>query len=196
MRRVEQGRSQLLRLLPVLIFVGVAGFFAMALRSGDPSLVPSTLVGKPAPQTVFPAVDGIETNGKQQPGFSNADLAKGKVSLVNFWASWCQPCVEEQPLLIELQHNSGIDIYGVNYKDKPAAARHFIGRFGNPFAALGSDAEGRSAIEWGVYGMPETFVVDGKGKVVYKHVGPISSESIATRLLPAIEKARGLAVTP
>ena len=84
--RVGEGRSQLLRLLPVLIFVGVAGFFAMALRSGDPSLVPSTLVGKPAPQTVFPAIDGIETNGKQEPGFSNADLAKGKVSLVNFWA--------------------------------------------------------------------------------------------------------------
>jgi cytochrome c biogenesis protein CcmG, thiol:disulfide interchange protein DsbE len=194
--RVGEGRSQLLRLLPVLIFVGVAGFFAMALRSGDPSLVPSTLVGKLAPQTVFPAIDGIETNGNQEPGFSNADLAKGKVSLVNFWASWCQPCVEEHPLLIQLKHDAGVDIYGVNYKDKAASARHFIGRFGNPFTALGSDAEGRGAIEWGVYGMPETFVVDGKGKVVYKHVGPISSESIATRLLPAIEKARGLAVTP
>jgi cytochrome c biogenesis protein CcmG, thiol:disulfide interchange protein DsbE len=184
--RVGEARSQLLRLLPVLVFAAVAGFFAMALRSGDPSLVPSTLVGKPVPETVFPAVDGIQTNGKQAPGFSNADLAKGKVSIVNFWASWCQPCVEK--------HDAGVDIYGVNYKDKAASARHFIGRYGNPFTAVGSDAEGRGAIDWGVYGMPETFVVDGQGKVVYKHVGPISSDSIATKLLPAIEKARGLAV--
>jgi cytochrome c biogenesis protein CcmG/thiol:disulfide interchange protein DsbE len=136
------------------------------------------------------------TDGQPEPGFSSADLAKGKVSVVNFWASWCEPCVAEHPLLIQLKREAGVDIYGVNYKDKAASARHFISRFGNPFTALGSDAQGRAAIDWGVYGMPETFVVNGQGKVVYKHVGPISADSIATKLLPAIEKARGLAVTP
>jgi cytochrome c biogenesis protein CcmG/thiol:disulfide interchange protein DsbE len=193
---VGEGRSNILRLLPVLIFVAVAGFFAMALRSGDPNLVPSTLVGRQAPATTFPPVDGLEVDGSQVLGFSSADLAKGQVSVVNFWASWCQPCVEEHPLLVQLKRDSGVEIYGVNYKDKASAARHFISRYGNPFTAVGSDAEGRGAIEWGVYGMPETFVVDGTGKVVYKHVGPISSDSMATKLLPAIEKARGLAVTP
>ena len=93
----------------------------------------------------------------------------------------------------QLKNDAGVDIYGVNYKDQAAAARHFIGRFGNPFTAIGSDADGRGAIDWGVYGMPETFIVNGKGKVVYKHVGPISADSITTKLLPVIEKAKAVA---
>ncbi len=194
---MAEGRSGLLRLLPVLIFAAVAGFFAIALRSGDPSLLPSTLVGKPAPQTVFPPIEGLETNGKPEPGFATSDLAKGKVSVVNYWASWCEPCVEEHPLLEQLKTTANVDIYGVNYKDQTAAARRFIGRFGNPFTAVGTDAQGRAAIDWGVYGTPETFVVNGRGEIVYKHVGPISSESLATKLLPAIEKARASpAATP
>ena len=97
------------------------------------------------------------------------------MSVVNFWASWCAPCVQEHPLLVALKERTGVQLYGVNYKDQAAAARRFLGRYGNPFAAVGVDANGRAAIEWGVYGMPETFIVNGKGEIVYKHVGPISA---------------------
>ena len=188
---VSQGRSKLLRLLPVLIFAALAGFFAMALRSGDPSLLPSTLVGKEIPQGVFPPIEGLESNGKPEAGFTSADLAKGKVSVVNYWASWCVPCIEEHPFLEKLKSMTDVDIYGINYKDGADAARRFIGRFGNPYTAVGTDAQGRAAIDWGVYGTPETFVVNGKGQIVYKHVGPISEDSLKKKLLPAIEKARG-----
>lgn len=184
------GKFPLLRLMPVVVFAVVAGFFAMALRSGDPSRLPSTLVGKPVPETVFPALEGLQSDGKPEPGFSSADLAKGKVSVVNYWASWCQPCVEEHPFLEQLKEQAGIDLYGVNYKDQTDAARRYIGRYGNPYSAVGTDASGRAAIDWGVYGTPETFVVNGKGEVVYKHVGPISAESLKTKLLPIIEKAK------
>ena len=180
----------MLRLLPVLIFIFVAAFFAVALHSGDPSLVPSTLVGKPVPQGVFPAVEGLEADGKPEPGFTSNDLAQGKVSVVNYWASWCEPCIEEHSMLEKLKTMTDVAIYGVNYKDRPEAARRFIGRYGNPFTAVGTDAQGRAAIDWGVYGTPETFVVNGKGQIVYKHVGPISADSLTTKLLPAIEKAR------
>lgn len=184
------GKFPLLRLMPVVVFAVVAGFFAMALRSGDPSRLPSTLVGKPVPETVFPALEGLQSDGKPEPGFSSADLAKGKVSVVNYWASWCQPCVEEHPFLEQLKEQAGIDLYGVNYKDQTDAARRYIGRYGNPYSAIGTDLSGRAAIDWGVYGTPETFVVNGKGEVVYKHVGPISAESLKTKLLPIIEKAK------
>lgn len=191
---MNQGRSKLLRLLPVLFFAVVAGFFAMALRSGDPSLLPSTLVGKEVPKGIFPPIEGLEaTDGKPEAGFTSADLAKGKVSVVNYWASWCAPCIEEHPFLEKLKTMTNVDIYGINYKDGADAARRFIGRFGNPYTAVGTDAQGRAAIDWGVYGTPETFVVNGKGQIVYKHVGPISEDSLKTKLLPAIEKARTVA---
>ncbi|MFA5957375.1 DsbE family thiol:disulfide interchange protein [Hyphomicrobium sp.] len=187
---VAQGRPNYLRLLPVVVFAVVAGFFAMALRSGDPSLLPSTLVGRPVPTTTFPPVEGLETQGKPEPGFTSADLAKGKISVVNYWASWCVPCIDEHPMLERLKDESGVDIYGINYKDQASAARRFLGRFGNPFTAVGTDASGRAAIDWGVYGTPETFVVNGKGDVIYKHVGPITEESLATKLLPIVAKAK------
>jgi cytochrome c biogenesis protein CcmG/thiol:disulfide interchange protein DsbE len=175
---------------PALIFAGIAALFAFALTSGDPSKLPSALIGKPVPQTEFPALEGLQNAGTPAPGFTSADLGHGKVSVVNFWASWCGPCVEEQPLLIELQSRSGVDLYGVNYKDQTTSARRFLGRYGNPFKAVGTDANGRGAIEWGVYGMPETFVVNGEGKIAYKHVGPISKESLERKLIPAIEAAK------
>jgi cytochrome c biogenesis protein CcmG/thiol:disulfide interchange protein DsbE len=176
--------------VPVLVFAGLAGLFAFALRSGDPSKIPSALIGRPAPATLFEALDGLVANGSPVSGFMGGDLARGQVSVVNFWASWCAPCVDEHPLLAELGKRSGVDIYGVNYKDDTAAARRFLGRYGNPFTAVGVDPKGRGAIEWGVYGMPETFVVDGKGKITCKHIGPISAESLSAKLLPAIEAAR------
>ncbi|MFT3732631.1 MAG: DsbE family thiol:disulfide interchange protein [Hyphomicrobium sp.] len=188
---MAQGRSNFLRLLPVAVFVVIAGFFAAALRSGDPSLLPSTLVGKPVPATTFPALDGLETaQGTPEPGFTSADLAKGKISVVNYWASWCAPCVDEHPMLERLKEAAGVDIYGINYKDQAPAARRFLGRYGNPFTAVGTDSDGRAAIDWGVYGTPETFVVNGRGDVIYKHVGPITEDSLNSKLLPVIAKAK------
>ena len=179
-----------LRLAPVAVFFIVAALFLFSLRTGDPSRLPSALLGKPVPASTFPAVEEVVIDGKATPGFTHADLAKGKVTVVNFWASWCTSCVEEHPLLAELAKAAGVDIYGVAQKDDPAATRRFLGRYGNPFAALGSDATGRQSIDWGVYGMPETFVVNGEGKIAYKHVGPISRESMAKDVLPAIAAAK------
>ena len=179
---------------PLLIFVVIAGMFAFALTSGDPRKLPSALIGRPVPATDFAALEGLVVDGRPVPGFTSADLAKGKVTVVNFWASWCTECIVEHPLLTDLASRTGVEIYGVNYKDQTAAARRYLGRYGNPYAAVGVDT-GRNAIEWGVYGMPETFVIDGTGKIAFKHVGAISAESVEKSLIPAIEKAR-LAATP
>lgn len=177
-------------LTPLVIFGALVAVFAFALQSGDPSKLPSALIGKPAPATQFPPVEGLVEAGKPVPGFTSAELATGQPIIVNFWASWCVPCAEEQPLLVGLQKEAGVALYGVNYKDDAAAARRFLGRYGNPFTAVGADSNGRGAIEWGVYGMPETFVLDGSGRIAFKHVGPVSPESIKTQLLPAIARAR------
>jgi cytochrome c biogenesis protein CcmG/thiol:disulfide interchange protein DsbE len=174
---------------PLLIFVVIAGMFAFALTSGDPRKLPSALIGRPVPATDFAALEGLVVDGRPVPGFTSADLAKGKVTVVNFWASWCTECIVEHPLLTDLASRTGVEIYGVNYKDQTAAARRYLGRYGNPYAAVGVDT-GRNAIEWGVYGMPETFVIDGAGKIAFKHVGAISAESVEKSLIPAIEKAR------
>jgi cytochrome c biogenesis protein CcmG/thiol:disulfide interchange protein DsbE len=175
--------------VPLLIFLALVGLFAFGL-TGDPSKLPSALIGRAVPDLAFPPLEGLLANGQPVPGFQGADLARGKVSVVNFWASWCVPCIEEHPLLIKLRERSGADIYGVNHKDQAEAGRRFLGRYGNPFTAVGTDRNGRGAIEWGVYGMPETFVIDGAGKIAFKHVGPISEESLEKSLLPAIEAAR------
>jgi cytochrome c biogenesis protein CcmG/thiol:disulfide interchange protein DsbE len=131
------------------------------------------------------------TDGAGHPvaGFTSLDLAQGEVSVVNFWATWCVPCVEEHPVLVRLKEKTGVRVFGINYKDQPAAARRFLGRYGNPFAAVGADGNGRTAIEWGVYGMPETFIVDGKGRIAYRHVGPITAEALEAKIVPAIRAA-------
>jgi cytochrome c biogenesis protein CcmG, thiol:disulfide interchange protein DsbE len=176
--------------LPLLIFGAMAIVFLFALKSGDPSKLPSALIGKRAPDVTLSPLAELTDGPRAVPGFATADLAKGQVSVVNFWASWCAPCVAEHPLLIALKEKTGATLYGVNYKDQEVAARRFLGRYGNPFAAVGVDQNGRAAIEWGVYGMPETFVLNGKGEIVYKHVGPISSESLEAKVIPAIKKAQ------
>ncbi|MDX2203242.1 MAG: DsbE family thiol:disulfide interchange protein [Hyphomicrobiaceae bacterium] len=175
--------------LPLVIFSLLAALFAFALSGGDPSKLPSALIGKPVPAFAFAAVEGLTDGTTPIKGFSAADLAQGRVSVVNFWASWCAPCVQEHPLLVALQVRTGVRIYGVNYKDQPAAARRFLGRYGNPYAAVGVDPSGRGAIEWGVYGMPETFVINGRGEIAYKHVGPISAETLESRIIPAVQAA-------
>ena len=183
------GKGSRALLWPLAIFCILALIFAFALRTGDPSKLPSALIGQRAPDVELAALEGLSDGARPVPAFSAADLAAGQVSVVNFWASWCVPCVLEHPLLVTLKEQTGVRIFGVNYKDQPAAARRFLGRYGNPFAAVGVDGNGRAAIEWGVYGMPETFVVNGKGEIVYKHVGPISAEALETRIIPAIRAA-------
>jgi len=180
----------LLKLAPVLIFAAVVAMFSMALMIGDPRKLPSTLIGKPVPQSSFPAVEGLLKLEKPVPGFSHKDLAKGKITVVNFWASWCVACVAEHPFLEELAKTAKVPIYGVDYKDQPTAARRYLGRMGNPYAFVGADRNGRNAIDWGVYGMPESYIVNGKGKIIYKHIGPIGETDIKKIFLPIINKAR------
>jgi cytochrome c biogenesis protein CcmG/thiol:disulfide interchange protein DsbE len=182
------GRSRLL-IWPLAIFFILAMLFALALSSGDPSKLPSSLIGRPAPSITLAALEGLSDGARTVEGFSSADLAMGEVSVVNFWASWCAPCVQEHPLLVALKERTGVKLYGVNYKDQAATARRFLGRYGNPFTAVGVDANGRAAIDWGVTGMPETFIVNGKGEIVYKHIGPISAETLESRIIPKVRAA-------
>ena len=171
-------------LLPLLLFLGLAAVFFAQLMSGrDISAVPSALIGQPAPETRLPPLEGTDL-----PGLDSAAFA-GKVTLVNVWASWCAPCREEHPLLLALSQDQRFTIAGLNYKDKPENARRFLGELGNPYRAIGIDDAGRTAINWGVYGVPETFLVGKDGKIVYKHVGPLSPDAITGELLPQIEKA-------
>jgi cytochrome c biogenesis protein CcmG/thiol:disulfide interchange protein DsbE len=191
-RAVPVRRSWLVA-LPAIIFAALATIFAFALFSGDPSKLPSVLIGKPAPETSLPPMTGLREGGLEVPGFESADLRRGGVTVVNFFASWCGPCVAEHPLLMVLKQQAGVRLIGVNYKDPEPGGRRFLGRYGNPYSAVGIDASGRTAIEWGVYGMPETFVVDGKGVVAAKWVGLITEAALRGNVLPAIEKARGTA---
>lgn len=174
--------------LPLAAFGALAILFWVGLFSGDKSRIPSALIGKPVPDFALAPLDGPMRDGRPVPGFSAADL-KGQVTLVNVWASWCVPCHEEHPQLVELAKDSRIRIYGLNYKDNPDNARRFLGRYGNPYAAIGVDPAGRTGIDWGVYGVPETFVVGRDGTILYKFIGPIMPDSMAARLLPEVEKA-------
>jgi cytochrome c biogenesis protein CcmG/thiol:disulfide interchange protein DsbE len=176
--------------IPLATFAALAVLFWFGLRSGDPSKIPSALLGRPAPQTVLPALDGLTASGGQVPGL-DPNAFKGKVSLVNVWASWCVPCHDEAPLLTQLGQDKRLQLVGINYKDAPDNARRFLGRYGNPFGIVGVDGNGRAAIEWGVYGVPETFVVGRDGTIVYKLVGPVTPENIDSVLKPEIDKALG-----
>jgi cytochrome c biogenesis protein CcmG, thiol:disulfide interchange protein DsbE len=146
--------------------------------------VPSALIGKPVPEFSLPAIDGLAV-----PGLQAADLKMGGVTVVNVWASWCGPCRDEHPLLMKLAQQGGFRLAGIGNKDDPENARRFLGTLGNPFAAIGADRDGRVSIDWGAYGVPETFVVDGKGIIRFKFIGPLSPEAIEKTLLPEIAKA-------
>ena len=180
--------SRWLMALPLVAFACLAAIFWFRLGSGDPSRIPSALIGHPAPQTALPALQGLLNNGAQIPGL-DPSVFKGKVSVVNVWASWCVPCHDEAPLLTDLGHDARLQIVGINYKDSPDNARRFLGRYGNPFGVVGVDANGRASIEWGVYGVPETFIVGRAGTIVYKLVGPVTPDNINTVLRAEIDKA-------
>jgi cytochrome c biogenesis protein CcmG, thiol:disulfide interchange protein DsbE len=174
--------------LPLIAFAALAAIFWFRLGSGDPSRIPSALIGRPAPQTALPALNGLVGSGMPIPGLDPAAF-KGKVSIVNVWASWCVPCHDEAPLLVALGQDKRLQLVGINYKDTPDNARRFLGRYGNPFGIVGVDGNGRAAIEWGVYGVPETFVVGRDGAIIYKMVGPITPENIDSELKVEIDKA-------
>ncbi len=168
---------------PVVLLVGLIGVFAMSMNR-DPSLVRSVLIDKPAPDFTLPAVEGMTV-----PGFDTASL-KGEPTLVNVFASWCIPCRDEHPLLESLKAETGVRLFGINHSDAPENARAFLAELGNPYDAIGADRDRRVSIDWGVYGVPETFIVDRNGTIVFKHVGPLSAESIEREVMPALEKAR------
>lgn len=169
-------------LLPVVLFALLAVGFYRGLET-DTTVLPSPLIDKPAPDFSLPPL-APGGDAKSGAGFSTADL-RGKVSLVNVFASWCVPCRTEQPVLNALAKSQRVPIYGINYKDKPEAARAWIAELGNPYTRIGAD-DGRVGIEWGVYGVPETFVVDRDARIRYKHVGPLTPDDLDRKILPLI----------
>jgi cytochrome c biogenesis protein CcmG, thiol:disulfide interchange protein DsbE len=169
--------------LPVVLFFATAVVLYIGL-AGDPKRIPSVLIGKSVPEFNLAAIPSLAS-----PGLSSVDLKKGKVTLVNVWASWCIPCREEQPVLIELAKRTDLQIVGINNKDDPENARNFLGTMGNPFVAIGADPQGRTTIDFGTYGVPESFLVDGKGVIRYKIIGGITAQNFNVDLPREIAKA-------
>jgi cytochrome c biogenesis protein CcmG, thiol:disulfide interchange protein DsbE len=164
--------------IPIVVFAALVALLYLRLGGGDPSKLPSALIGKPAPTLTLPPLENVAL-----PGLDPRDFT-GRVTLINVWGSWCGPCRDEHRFLARLAADPRVRLVGINYKDTPENARRFLGRYGNPFAAIGVDDSGRAAIEWGVYGVPETFIVGRDGKIAYKHVGPITEQT-----LPAVQAA-------
>jgi len=172
-----------LALLPLLALVALIAVFALNINR-DPSLVQSVLINKPAPPFSLPAVEGLPV-----PGFDTRKL-EGQVTVVNVFASWCIPCRDEHPVLEALKRKTGVALYGINQKDAPEQAAAFLQQLGNPYDAIGADSDGRTSIDWGVYGVPETFIVDAKGVIRFKHTGPLAMDDIDREIVPAIARAK------
>ena len=180
----------LVALLPLLVFLGLAVAMAWGLTR-NPDQLPSALIGSPVPEFNLPPVKG------RTMGLSSADL-QGHVSLVNVFASWCVPCRAEHPILLQLSEQDLVPIYGINYKDRPDDAQRWLNALGDPYDRTGADLDGRVAIDWGVYGIPETFVIDSGGTIAYKHVGPFTQAIMDETIVPLIRKlqARGEPARP
>ena len=175
--------------LPLIALVALVSIFAMSMNR-DPNLLRSVLIDKPAPSFVMAEVPELGV-----PGFDTQALL-GEVTVVNVFASWCIPCRDEHPLLVALKDVTGVRLFGINHSDAPENARAFLAELGNPYDAIGADRNRRVSIDWGVYGVPETFIVDANGTITFKHVGPLTAESIKTELLPALERARPSLTSP
>ena len=175
-------RRYWLYLLPIAVFAGIGVLLYLGLYR-DPTLVPSPLVGKPVPEFALGPIRGREH------GLSSADL-RGKVSLVNVFASWCVACRDEHPLLMALERENVLPIHGLNYKDAPEDAAAWLDALGDPYLRIGADLDGRVGIDWGVYGVPETFVVDGDGRIAYKHIGPVTPRVLDEIILPLVRALR------
>jgi cytochrome c biogenesis protein CcmG/thiol:disulfide interchange protein DsbE len=184
-RKPARRRISALFFAPVLVFLALSALFLFQLFAGDPSRVPSALIGRPAPTLEMPPLEGLLRDGAPVPGFGKADLTAGRMTVVNVFASWCAPCRVEHPLLMEmaasdLVRTGRLAIFGINYKDEPDNARRFLGALGNPYGRVGTDRAGRSAIDWGVYGVPETFLVGPDGTILVKLVGPLDAARVAS----------------
>jgi cytochrome c biogenesis protein CcmG/thiol:disulfide interchange protein DsbE len=171
-------------LIPLLLFVGVAAFLGVGLRL-NPRAVPSPLIGKQVPEFALPPVKG------RTLGLATRDLSGG-VSLVNVFASWCTACLDEHPIFMQLKAQGFVPIHGLNYKDRPDDAAAWLAKHGDPYTRTGADIDGRVGIDWGVYGVPETFVIDRQGRIAYKHIGPITPEVLESKLRPLIAQLRSV----
>ena len=170
---------RLARYLPLIVFAVIAVFLGIGLTM-NPKDIPSPLIGKPAPEFTLPPVKG------RTLGLATADL-RGQVSIVNVFASWCVACREEHPIMMELAKGP-VPIMGLNYKDKPDDAQQWLDQLGDPYTRTGADINGRVAIDWGVYGVPETFIVDREGRIAYKHIGAMTPEILRDKIMPVIRK--------
>jgi cytochrome c biogenesis protein CcmG/thiol:disulfide interchange protein DsbE len=180
-------RRGVLAALPLIVFAALAGLLFVRLYAGDASRIPSALIGQSAPTLDLPGLEGA-------PGLADADLRRGHVTLVNIFASWCVPCHDEHPFLMALAADpelkaKGVEIIGVAQKDPPENIKRFLGFMGDPYAKVGVDQDGRASIDWGVYGVPETFIVKGDGAIAYKVVGPIGADTLESVVKPQILKA-------
>ena len=185
----SKARRILVAAIPLILFGALAGIFLMQLVSGrNISVIPSALIGKPAPKLALAPLDGAIRAGQPVPALDTAAIS-GKLTLVNVWASWCVPCRQEHPIILGLAQDPRLNVVGINYKDKNDAALAFLGELGNPFRAIGIDPRGTAAIDWGVYGIPESFLVGPDGTILYKQVGPFTDDSVRNGLLPKIQEA-------
>ena len=176
-------------LVPLAVFLALAVYFAVGLTK-DPQIIPSALIDKPVPEFTLPPIeDGQgEPGGGYGKGFSSADLKGNGISIVNIFASWCFPCRTEHPFITRLAEIKVARVYGLNYKDDPKKALKWLRELGDPYFAIGADRKGRVSIDWGVYGVPETFIVDNAGRIRYKHVGPLNAQVLESIILPTIRK--------
>ena len=181
-RRTRRPRARWLLFIPLLAFLGFGGM-SYFLLGRDPHLVPSALIGKPIPQFSLPPVKG------RSLGLSSADLA-GHVSLLNVYASWCVACREEHPLLMQLHKSGIVPVNGLDYKDPPDDAAKWLATMGDPYDRIGADVNGRVAIDWGVYGVPETYVIDAQGRIAYKQIGAVTRDILDRTILPLVAKLR------
>lgn len=173
-------QSRLGLYVPILVFAVLTAVLGWGLTT-DPKTVPSTLIGKPVPEFALPPVKG------RMLGLSTGDL-KGEVSLVNVFASWCTACLQEHPVFMQIQKDGTVPVHGLNYKDKPDAAAKWLDKHGDPYTRTGADIKGRVGIEWGVYGVPETFLVGKDGRIHFKQIGPLTQETLEQILMPMIRR--------
>lgn len=184
----SKARRIVVATIPLIVFGALVGIFLMQLMSGkDNSVIPSALIDRPAPTLALAPLEGAVRAGQPVPALGTAAI-KGKLTLVNVWASWCIPCRQEHPIILALAQDRRVNVVGINYKDKNDAALAFLGELGNPFRAIGVDPKGVAAIDWGVYGIPESFLVSEDGTILFKQVGPFTDDAVKNKLLPKIEE--------